>query len=125
VFFSPGFTLPDGFEKLRNDAVEVFVDYAWKPTTLFEGFWTGLGVEVHQRKIRNEASGAEGRFRAVEPALRAGYIWRPFETQGFYLNPWAGVNIRAAGNSSVDVGGSTFSPPVLTPLLSLKLGWQF
>jgi len=125
VFYSPGFMVPDGFEHLRNQAWEFFVDVAWRAhANRFEGVWTGVGVELYYRRVRNSDTGAEERFEALEPAIRTGYIWRPFHA-GFYINPWIGVNVRVDGDAAVDVGGRTYSAPRVIPLASVKLGWQF
>jgi hypothetical protein len=128
VFYPPDFTLPDGFERLRNEAWEFFVDVAWRPPPRtrahFEGWWSSLGLELYQRRIRDSESGAEADFDALELALRAGYIWHPFDA-GFYLNPWVGLNVRLDGDASVAVGDRSYAAPRISPLASLKLGWEF
>ncbi|MDX2092562.1 MAG: hypothetical protein SFX73_32155 [Kofleriaceae bacterium] len=125
VFYAPGFTVPDGFEDLRNEAWEFFIDTAWRPRgARFQGLWSGVGLELYDRELRDEASGATARFDALELALRTGYIWHPFSA-GFYLNPWIGLNVRVDGADSVLVGERTYTPTRLTPLASLKLGWRF
>jgi hypothetical protein len=125
LFYAPAFTVPDGFERLRNDVWEFFVDVAWRPRpSRFEGLWSGVGLELYDREIRDETSGTDARFQALELALRTGYIWRPFQT-GFYVNPWVGLNVRLDGEASVLVGERTYSAPRVSPLASLKLGWQF
>lgn len=125
VFYSPELTVPDGFERLRNEAWEFFVDVAWRPPgQRFEGFWSGVGLELYYRRVRSSSSGDEKDFEALEPALRAGYIWRPFNA-GFYINPWVGVNIRVDGEGSVPFDDRTYSAPRVVPLASVKLGWQF
>jgi hypothetical protein len=125
VFYSPAFTVPDGFDRLRNAAWEFFVDVAWRPSgKRFEGFWSGAGLELYYRRVRSSSSGDEEDFEALEPALRAGYIWRPFDA-GFYVNPWVGVNVRVDGEGSVPFDDRTYSAPRVVPLASLKLGWQF
>lgn len=126
LFYAPSFTVPDGFERLRNDAWEFFVDVAWRARgPRFEGVWTGVGVELYYRRIRNDTTNAEEDYEALEPALRTGYIWRPFKSAGFYVNPWIGVNVRVDGESTVVVDGRTYSAPRISPLASVKLGWQF
>lgn len=125
VFYSPSFTVPDGFERLRNEAWEFFADIAWRPSARrFEGLWSGVGVELYYRRVRSSSSGEERGFEALEPALRAGYIWRPFHA-GFYVNPWIGVNVRVDGEPSVAFDDRTYSAPRVVPLASVKLGWQF
>lgn len=125
VFYSPTFTLPDELDRLRNEAWEFFVDRAWSPPgSRFAGLWSGVGLEVYDRRIRAESSHSEADFEALEVALRTGYIWHPFNA-GFYINPWVGLNVRLDGESSVLAGERTYSAPRLIPLASLKLGWQF
>lgn len=125
VFFAPDFTVPSGFERLRNEAWEFFVDVTWRPRPArFEGLWSGVGLELYDRQIRDESSGTVADLDSLELALRTGYIWRPFDA-GFYLNPWVGLNLRLDGDSSVLVGERTYSAPRVSPVASLKLGWQF
>lgn len=125
LFYAPDFIVPDGFERLRNDVWEFFVDVAWRPRPArFEGVWSGVGLELYDREIRDQTSGTDSRFQALELALRTGYIWRPFNA-GFYVNPWVGLNVRIDGDARVLVGERTYSAPRASPLASLKLGWQF
>jgi hypothetical protein len=125
LFYAPQFTVPDGFERLRNDVWEFFVDVAWRPRPArFGGLWSGVGLELYDREIRDESSGTDATYDALELAFRTGYIWRPFNA-GFYVNPWVGVNVRLDGEASVLVGERTYSAPRVSPLASLKLGWQF
>ncbi len=125
LFYAPQFTVPEGFERLRNDVWEFFVDVAWRPPQArFGGLWTGVGLELYDREIRDKSSGTDATYDALELALRTGYIWRPFNA-GFYVNPWLGLNVRLDGDASVLVGERTYSAPRLSPLASLKLGWQF
>ena len=130
LFSPPSFTLPDGFNKLENDAWEFFLDVAWAPSkNRFEGIWSSIGLELYDRTIYHEDSGTNARFSALDLALRAGYIWHPFKRAGFYLNPWIGLNAHLSGPDRVVVGpmvgGATYQVPALAPLASLKLGYQF
>lgn len=125
VFFAPSFIVPEGFERLRHEAWEFFVDVAWRPRPArFEGLWSGVGLELYDRTIRDASTGTDAEFDALELALRTGYIWRPFDA-GFYVNPWIGLNVRLDGDATVLVGERVYAAPRLSPLASLKLGWQF
>lgn len=125
LFYAPQLTVPDGFERLRNEAWEFFVDVAWRPgPNRFEGLWSSAGLELYERSIRDASSGETADFDVLDLALRTGYIWHPFDA-GFYVNPWVGLNVRVDGDASVLVGERTYSVPRVAPLASLKLGWQF
>jgi len=126
LFYAPSFTVPEGFERLRHEAWEFFVDVAWRRSrpSRFAGPWSSLGLELYDRTIRDASSGTDARFDALELALRTGYIWHPFDA-GFYVNPWVGLNVRLDGEASVLVGERTYAAPRVSPLASLKLGWQF
>ena len=127
LFHTPDFTVPSGFTRLRNDVWEFFIDVTLRPrrgASRFEGLWAAGGLELYARRIRDASSGAEARFDALELALRAGYIWHPFDA-GFYINPWVGLNVRLDGPSTVPVGELTYDAPRVSPLASLKLGWEF
>lgn len=124
LFFAPEFTVPDGFSRLRNDVWEFFVDFTVRPPARrFERLWYGVGLELYDRRIQDGSPKRAVEFQALELALRAGYIWHPFKS-GFYVNPWVGLNLRIDGDASVRVGDSTYSAPRLTPLASLKVGWE-
>ncbi len=123
LFYSPDFIVPEGFERLRNEAWEFFIDVAWRPRPArFEGLWSGIGLELYERTIRDASSDTEADFDALELAVRTGYIWRPFDA-GFYVNPWIGLNVRLDGHASVVVGDRTYSAPRVSPIASVKLGW--
>lgn len=124
LFYTPELLVPDGLGRLRNDVWEFFVDVAVRPpASRFERLWYGVGLELYDRSIREDGTGVESKFQALELALRAGYIWHPFKA-GFYVNPWVGLNVRLDGEASVRVGDSPYSAPRLTPLASLKVGWE-
>jgi hypothetical protein len=124
LFYTPAFLVPDGFERHRNDVWEFFVDVAVRPpASRFEHLWCGVGLELYERTIRDASTGVDARFGALELALRTGYIWHPFDA-GFYVNPWVGLNVRLDGESAVRVGEQTYAAPRVTPLASLKLGWE-
>jgi len=126
LFYTPTFTLPDEFESLRNDAWEFFIDVAWRPRHgRFEGVWSSIGLELYDRTIREVDTAEIERFNALDLALRAGYIWRPFKASGFYVNPWIGLNAHLSGPDTVLVGSTTYTVPSLAPLGSLKLGYGF
>jgi hypothetical protein len=126
LFYTPSFLVPDGFDRHRNDAWEFFIDTAWRPRAgRFDGLWTGVGLELYDRSIRDASSGTETRFDALELAFRAGYIWRPFGDLGLYVNPWVGLNVRLTGADDVSVATSVYEAPRVAPLGSVKLGYQF
>jgi hypothetical protein len=124
LFYTPELLVPDGFSRLRNEVWEFFVDFTVRPPARrFDRLWYGVGLELYDRRIRDDSTDETAEYQALELALRAGYIWHPFKA-GFYVNPWVGLNLRVDGDASVRVGDSTYSAPRLTPLASLKVGWE-
>ncbi len=124
LFYTPELLVADGFGQLRNEVWEFFVDVTVQPPgSRFERLWYGVGLELYERRILEDGTREATDYMSLELALRAGYIWHPFNA-GFYINPWVGLNVRVDGDSSVRVGDSTFAAPRLTPLASLKVGWE-
>lgn len=117
----PDFAVPDGFTNNELQAYAAIVDYFLKPD--FEKWWVGTGVEYWKGKIQSDAQLSTVAYDQTVFTLGGGYVWKFYKN--FYLNPWAAVHLRIAGNTEVLVDGEEFKPSFFTPEASIKVGWHF
>lgn len=118
---TPDFVLKDGFANNRIQAYTLIADFFFQPD--FKGWWIGAGFEYWKGEIQSDAKLNIAKYDSGIFTAGGGYVWK-FHKH-FYLNPWAASHIRIAGDNNVIVDGKTFTPPVFTPELSLKVGWHF
>lgn len=117
----PDFLVADGFTNNKITAYAAIIDYFFKSG--FDGWWIGGGGEYWQGEIQADTKQETGKYDNAILTLGGGYVWKFY--RNFYLNPWAAIHARIAGDSNVAVDGKEFHPPLLTPELSLKVGWHF
>nr|WP_299167499.1 hypothetical protein [uncultured Allomuricauda sp.] len=118
---TPGFILEDGFTNNEMKVYAAIVDYFFKPG--FEGWWIGPGLEYWDATIQTDAKLETAEYNNTIFTLGGGYVWKFYKN--FYLNPWAAVHLRIAGDKEVMVDNSIYETPLLIPEISLKLGWHF
>lgn len=117
---TPSFMVKDGFTENKINAYTLITDYFFKPG--FEKWWIGAGLEYWKGQIQTEARQSTSKYDNVIVTAGGGYVWKFYHH--FYLNPWGGIHVRAGGESSVRVDDKTFNPPVITPEVSVKIGWH-
>ncbi|WP_420399643.1 hypothetical protein [Flagellimonas sp.] len=118
---TPSFILEDGFTNNEMKVYAAIVDYFFKPG--FEGWWIGPGLEYWDATIQTDAKLETAAYNNTIFTLGGGYVWKFHKN--FYLNPWAAVHLRIAGDKEVRVDQSLYETPLLIPEISLKLGWHF
>jgi hypothetical protein len=118
---TPDFAVPDGFTNNELQAYATIVDYFFKPD--FEKWWVGSGIEYWKGKIQSDLQVSTESYDQTVFTLGGGYVWKFYKN--FYLNPWAAVHLRIAGDKKVLVDGEEFKPAFFTPEASLKIGWHF
>ncbi|TMU56500.1 hypothetical protein [Flagellimonas algicola] len=118
---TPSFILEDGFTNNEMKVYAAIVDYFFKPG--FEGWWIGPGLEYWDATIQTDAKLETAEYNNTIFTLGGGYVWKFHKN--FYLNPWAAVHLRIAGDKEVRVDQSIYETPLLIPEISLKLGWHF
>jgi hypothetical protein len=119
---APQFFIPTGFKDNNLMIYSIIGDYFIQSTD-FKGLWIAAGAEYWDASIVSETSEEQAEYVNYVITLGLGYIWKFY--QNFYLNPWFGLHIIAAGDTSVPVGNEQFKPPTITPEISLKLGWHW
>jgi hypothetical protein len=118
---TPEFLVEDGFSNNKIQAYTAIVDYFFKPE--FKKWWVGAGFEYWKGSIQTGAKLSTANYNNTIFTLGTGYVWKFHKN--FYLNPWAALHARVAGDNSVMVDGQEFHPPALIPEISLKIGWHF
>jgi len=121
---TPSFLVSGGFEKKRTDAYAVLVDrFLGAHRAEFKGFWVGSGVEYWHTRIRQTNTTDFTHYDNVLATAGGGYVWRV--TKYFYLNPWVDANFVVGGSRDINVSGKVYTQPLVTPEVSLKLGFIF
>ena len=117
---TPEFMLEDGFTNNEIQVYALIVDYFFEQEV--SKFWIGAGFEYWDAGIQTDLKLEEASYENTMFTLGGGYVWNV--GRHLYLNPWAALHFRIAGDSEVPVDGLAFSPSAVTPEASLKLGWK-
>ena len=121
---TPSFLVSSGFEKKRTDAYALLVDrFLGARRHEFKGFWVGSGVEYWHSRIRQTNTTDFTYYDNALATAGGGYVWRV--TKYFYLNPWVDANFVVGGSRDINVSGRIYKQPLVTPEVSLKLGFIF
>jgi len=117
---TPQFLLPEKFSNNEIEAYALIADYFFRRG--FRGCWIGTGLEWWKGQIDTRDASATGHYTAYLYTIGGGYVWNIY--RGFYLSPWAGAHLKIGGDHSAHVGSLDYTPPLLTPEISLKIGWH-
>jgi hypothetical protein len=118
---TPDFMIKGGFTNNEMMVYAVLVDYFFKPRP--EKWWVGAGFEYWDAEIQTYQKLSAANYQTAMFTFGGGYVWKFYKK--FYLNPWAAVHVRMAGDKNVMVDGSEFKPSQMIPEGSLKVGWYF
>jgi hypothetical protein len=118
---TPEFFVEEGFTNNKINSYTAIVDYYFKPD--FKKWWIGAGMEYWKGSIQTDAEISTSNYENLIFTAGTGYVWKFYKN--FYLNPWAALHLRVAGDKKVIVDSQEFVPPVVTPEVSLKIGWHF
>jgi hypothetical protein len=116
----PGFLYNDTFSRNTINSYGIFTDYFFKPG--FEKYWIATGIEYWDGEIEDNFKNT-GKYNEWVFTLGFGYVWNFHKN--FYLTPWIAGNIRIAGDEEIIVGEVLHIISLVTPELSLKIGWHF
>ncbi len=94
---TPKFMLKDGFTENKIQAYTLIADYFFKPN--FQNWWVGAGFEYWRGQIQTDAKWSVSKYDNAIFTTGGGYVWTFYKN--FYLNPWAGIHLRFAGDNSV------------------------
>jgi len=120
----PAFAIPDGFDDKQTEAYAPLVDrFFGRGKERLAGLWVGGGVELWRNRISLDGSPEDTHYDNVVLTAGGGYTW--YLTRHIYLNPWAAAHLVVAGDRQIDVSGTPYNQPRLTPEASIKLGFIF
>ncbi|HVU53818.1 MAG TPA: hypothetical protein VHD83_02130 [Puia sp.] len=118
---TPQFLLPKEFSNNELEVYALITDYFFRRD--FRGCWVGTGLEWWKGQIDAWNVRTTGRYTVYLYTAGGGYVWNVY--RGFYINPWAGIHLKMGGDHTVHIGELDYTPPLLTPEISLKIGWHF
>jgi hypothetical protein len=114
----PYIFVKEGFTNNKVTAYTLLADYFLKEN--WKGWWAGTGIVYWKSSIQTDQKSATAHF---ENWFLNGSIGYNFGLgKNFYVSPWAGMHIRIAGDQSVKVDDKIYTPPLLNPEASVKLG---
>jgi hypothetical protein len=117
----PEFAVKDGFTNNEVTAYALTADYFLKQN--WKGWWMATGLVYWKSSIQTEAKTSTAYFTNWLLNGSIGYNFTLY--RHLYLSPWAGLNLRVAGDEEVPVDGKVYIPPLWNPEASLKLGIYF
>ena len=115
----PDFVIANGFTNNKVTAYAMLVDYF--PNDGWSGWWVGGGMVYWKSSIQGKEKLGIANFKNYMLNGSMGYNWK--WKQWFYLGPWAGMHFRIGGVKEISVDGKTYTPPLLNPEASVKVGW--
>ena len=117
----PDWIVADGFTNNQVKAYAILGDYFLKED--WKGWWLGGGFVYWDSSIQSDAQLSTVRYQNVLLNGSVGYSWK--FSKHFYVSPWAGMHLRVGGDTDVVVDGKHFTPPLLNPEASVKIGYSF
>jgi hypothetical protein len=113
----------NGFRNLKiNTSTAFFADYFIKSNRT--GFHFGPSVFYYCKSVGSNSTDEVANFKSVYPNIRAGYVFKPFKNNGFYINPWfnVGKEFVIGNNNSID--NTEFVPDKISYIVAIHLGYQ-
>lgn len=117
----PDLITPEGFTNNRVTAYALVGDYFLKPG--WKGWYAGTGLVLWKSNIQSNIKAGVAYYRNWLWNGSVGYNITLHKN--LYLSPWAGMHVRVGGDKSVLIDGKTFTPPLLNPEASVKVGVFF
>jgi len=100
-----------------------FVDYFFDKSQ--EGFYIGPSLFIYNKSVEIENSTTSIDFTNIYPNARIGYIWYPFESLGFYLNPWFNIGSEINIDKKNKINDIEFEPNRFNYIIAIHLGYSF
>jgi hypothetical protein len=119
--YMPAFITPKEFKENTIQSYAILVDYFLKNCD--KGFWIGGGLVKWNGNIKEKTSNQAVDYESL--LLNGSFGYHIPLSEHLYLSPWAGMSLRIGGSKNIQVMGKTFSPALLNPEASIKIGFQF
>jgi len=114
----PNFIVKEGFTNNNVTAYALLGDYFLNKN--WKGLWAGAGLVLWKSSIQTDKKIETSYYNTWLLNGSIGYNFTVYKN--LYLSPWAGMHVRIAGDDKIRVDDKTFSPPLLNPEASVKLG---
>jgi hypothetical protein len=120
----PDRVMRGGFTDGRVTTFALMADHFTDRGDMFDRWWASTGVSLWFSHVGHDDEYEVGKYWSLVIPAESGYLWGHYRKawNSWYLNPWAGVHIRALGTSDVKVGDHTFHPYRVVPTASIKFG---
>lgn len=112
---------PSGWEKARIRAQALLVDRILRPG--FAGPWIGGGLERWDEDLTSAQGSGRVRLKSLQATLGTGWVL-PLGGR-FYVNPWAALHQRIAGDRTASLPREACHPRALQAEASIKIGVRF
>lgn len=116
----PSFAVAKGFENHELKVKAIIFDYCFGDK--FDEWWIGIGYENWDNNIKSKKSSLTKQFSNNIITIGAGYIYKFWGN--LYVNPWVAVHYLA-DNHEIKIADEVLKNSVLTPEISLKIGYNF
>ncbi len=116
----PSFAVAKGFENHELNVKAIIFDYCFGDN--FDEWWIGVGYENWDNNIRSKKSSVTKQFSNNILTIGAGYIYKFWGN--LYVNPWVALHYLT-NNREVKIADEVLKNSVLTPEISLKIGYNF
>ena len=114
----------EGWMRSIDWGVMLSVDH--HPFRKVPGFHWGIGCNVQRSSVERAGIALEATFDTLEPLLRVGYQWYPFDDIGFFVVPYAALGFPIHLGEPDPVGGEIFQDDSwVLPVASVQMGWRF
>lgn len=117
----PDFLLPNGFTNNRVQAFAITADYFLKED--WKGGWISTGAVLWKNSLQTDLKQQTAHFNMYLLNGSLGYAFKFHKN--FYVSPWAGLHVRMSSGHSIPIDSKRFTPPLLNPEASVKVGWHF
>ncbi len=115
----PSFIVPDGFENNHVSAFALMGEYFLKEN--WQGWSLSTGIVSWRSSIQR--TGYDEKKRYDNLLLHGGLSYTIRLYHHLYCTPWAGMHMRIGGAKEVTIEGKTFTPALLNPEASLRIGY--
>jgi hypothetical protein len=117
----PDFTTKKGFTNHHINAYALLADRFLKKE--WKGWWIGGGFVLWNSSIQTDAKIQTATFTNYLLNGSTGYNIQL--NKHIYVSPWAGISVRAGGDTNVTVDNELYTLPFFNPEASLKIGIWF
>jgi hypothetical protein len=113
----PKFVLPENISVDRVHAFGISFEYFTKEK--FKGLWVGPGIGLWNNYFKDNGT-TEGKYQSLIFTIGSGYNLSI--TNWLYFSPWVALHTRIGGTNDHKTGMSVYTPAIITPEVSIKLG---